>query len=128
MKRESLVSAIGAPIIVAFVLSRLLPGSYSQVVLSSTAGFIIVNLTTLKGTASFQFQEKQAFLDALDRLMAGRGWRRKSVQGDDLLYRAPLPLSLFVGDLDVDLSAANMVTLSGPQWLVRALDVKLGKT
>jgi hypothetical protein len=128
MKRESLVIAIGAPILVGFALFKLVPGSASPGVLSGSAIMILVNLTTLKGTASIQFQEKQTFLEALDRLMAGRGWRRKTTQSDDLMYRAPLPVSLFVADLDVNFSAANTATLSGPQWLVRGLEAKLGKT
>ena len=131
MKRESLVGAIGVPIIVGFgifKLSELIPGVSPRVVLSGAVISIVVGLTTLKGAASFQLQEQQTFLDTLDRLMTGRGWRRKTTQNDDFYYRASLPLSLFVADLDVDLSAANTATLSGPSWLVRKLETKLGKT
>lgn len=128
MKRESIVIAVGAPVLTWFLLSKIVPGSASQGVLSMSVVMILVNLTTLKGSVSVQLQEKQASLDALDRLMAGRGWWRKTTKSDDLLYRAPMLLSLFVADLDVDFSAANTVTLSGPQWLVRGLEVKLGKT
>jgi len=79
VKSESLVNAVGAPIVVWFGLSKL-PGISSQVVLFGVAISIVVNLTTLKGTASFQFQERQTFLDALDRLFRrsgspdGRAW------------------------------------------------------
>ena len=76
---------------------------------------------TLTGTATQAYQDRQEFLGGVDRIMAQRGWRRKTIVNDTVVYHPPAFVAPFMDGLAVDVSAPGTATLTGPNQVLNLL-------